>query len=261
MKKLNIKLLLVVSLFTFISCSKDDDSATPNTTVTDLTGCKVLSMTNDNYKTVYAYNSNGSINTITEYYTSDPTTPVEVYTYTHSSGTITYTNKSGREQGSYTINANGRVTTSNITYYNGPDPTTATSGLMTSYEYNASGYLTKRTVTSASASGSFTTTYTYIWTNGNISNEISVSQSGSTSNTAYTYYTDKSNAFSSLTSLTEFTGPDSKNLVKASSDLSSGSLQESYTYEFDANGKPIKTIVTDNSTSNTYNITSTFDCP
>lgn len=259
MKKLNIKLLLLVSLFTIISCSKDNDSATPTSNVTDLTGCKVLSITNDNYQTVYAYNSNGSINTITEYYTTDPTTPVEVYTYTHASGTITYTNKSGREKGSYTINATGKVTSSNITYYNGPDPTTATSGVMTSYEYNANGNLTKRTVTSASSSGSFTTTYTYIWADGNITNEISVSQSGGTSNTSYTYYTDKSNAFSSLTSLTEFTGPDSKNLIKTSSNSITGSLNESYTYEFDAGGKPIKTIVTDN--SNTYNISATFQCP
>ncbi|MFN3445381.1 MAG: hypothetical protein ACK44D_06555 [Bacteroidia bacterium] len=259
MKKLNIKLLLAVSLFTVISCSKDNDSATPTFTVTDFTDCKVLNLTNDNYKIVYAYNSNGSINTISEYYTSDLTTPIEVYTYTHKSGTITYTSKSGREQGNYTINASGRVTTSNITQYNGPDPTSVTSELMTSYEYDANGNLIKRTVTSENPAESTTTTYTYIWVNGNITNEISVSQSGSTSNTAYTYYTDKLNAFSSLTSLIDFTGPDSKNLIKASSNSISGSIYESYTYEFDAAGKPLKIIITDN--SNTYNTFATFMCP
>lgn len=259
MKKLSINIFLIIGLFSILSCSKDDDNSTPSSTATDLTGCKVISITNDNYKTVYAYNTNGTIKNITEYYTSDTTSPVEIYTYTHNSGTITYVNKSGRERGNYTINAVGKVTSSTINYYNGQDPTVATSGVMTSYEYDANGYLNRRILTSASASGSSTTTYSYIWMNGNIANEISVNQGGSTSNTAYTYYTDKSNAFSSLTSLTEFTGPDSKNLVKSTTNAITGSAMDSYSYEFDASGKPVKTTVTDN--SNTYTFTSIFMCP
>ncbi|MBP9690418.1 MAG: hypothetical protein KBE91_12445 [Bacteroidia bacterium] len=259
MKKLTINIFLIIGLFATLSCSKEEDNATPNSSATDLTGCKVISMTNENYKIVYAYNTNGTIKTVTEYYASDTTTPVEVYTYTHTNGSVTYVNKSMRERGYYTINAAGRVTTSDIIYYDGPDSSTATSGKMTGYEYNTDGYLNKKTVTFSSAAGASTTIYSYIWMNGNITNEITVSQSGSTSNTAYTYYTDKSNAFSSLTSLTEFIGPDSKNLVKAITNATTGSLNESYSYEFDASGKPIKTTVTDN--SNTYTFTSTFMCP
>ncbi len=232
MKKIATFLLIVISLN---SCKKEETKNT-STSGSDLTNCKITRYYDVNNETKITYNSSGKVSKIEEF---EENVLTNTFTYTYELGKASYVNSTGREKGEYILDSKGRATGSSITYYQGQDPTTATSGEFTYYKYNSDGNLIERKTEYLSQSGTTTYTTTYLWTNGNLTKEIEVSSSNTTNITEYEYYTDKVNSLGATDAILEFTGVQSKNLQK---DGETGETIVSFTYEFNSSGKPTKII-------------------
>lgn len=250
--------LLMITVFSLMieSCAKEEENKT--TTVTPL-NCQLISKQVGSEKMVYEY-VNGNIKTISGYLSVSPN-PVEVYTYTYNGQTITYTNKSGREKGTITLDDKGNALSHDITFYSGQDTSEATSMTLQGFTYDNAGYLIKMSRTLASSSGNSSSSRVYEWKDGNLYSTKLISSIGDTlSKDVYTYYTDKQNTFADFFRKTKFTGNQSKNLLKEITDHSNASPQviETYTYQFDEKGLPVKTII--NRMGNVTEETNAFQC-
>lgn len=226
-------LLLAVGLN---SCNKEN-STTAN--YPDFSNCKVNRLYDATSEQKFTYNVDGKISKIEEFESGSLTSAL---TYTHSGSSVSYESETGREKGNYELDANGRAVSSTITYYRDMDPTKATSGVISTYKYNAAGNLIESNEAYSSQAGTTNYLNTYTWANGNLKSEISVSSLGSSTITNFEYYTDKSNALGKTQTLTDFTGVPSKNLLKKQIDGKDGSQIASFTYGFNSSGKPIKII-------------------
>jgi hypothetical protein len=236
------------------ACKKAETTTTSN--YPDLTGCKVTVYSDATSETKISYNSNGTVSKIEEY---EVGTLFNTNTYTYEPGKASYVNTSGREKGEYVLDSKGRATSSAIIYYQGQDPSTATSGIISTYKYNSAGNLVEKKEDYSSQSGTTSYLKTYQWTNGNMTTEIEVSSNNTSSVTNYEYYTDKSNAMSFTESAIEFTGVASKNLIKTSKEGKTGAVITSFSYEFNSAGKPTKIIFDEDGAKSELNLELT--CP
>ena len=252
--------LIMIAAFSFLtkSCKKKEDEN--KTAGVIASNCLLISKQLGSAKMVYDYFDNGNIKTISGFYTGS-TDPDVVLTYSYDANTITYTNESGREKGTITLNDKGNAVSHEVTYYMGQDPTQATSMTSEELNYDPSGYLIKMSRTISSSSGTTSSSRIYEWKNGNLYSIKLVSNAGDTSSKeVYTYYTDKMNAFADFDRKTKFTGNQSKNLLKDITDHSTVTPQviATYTYQFDEKGLPTKTVM--NSMGNATEEMYTFRC-
>lgn len=262
-KFLNMKNKLIKSLALFLlfglsfqSCKKEETKSTDTIGYPDLTGCKVTRFYEGDGDTRITYNSNGTIAKIEEYQSGEL---MNTNTYTYETGMARYSNTSGREKGEYVLNSSGRVTSSIIIYYQAQDPTTATSGVMTTYKYNSTGNLIEKQDEYNSSAGKTNYLTTYTWNNGNLTKEIEVSSINTTNIIDYEYYTDKSNALGGTDAAIDFTGIQSKNLPKSQKDGETGLTIVNFTYEFNSSGKPTKLIYEEDGNKDEINLEMT--CP
>ena len=252
--------LMLIAAFSFLtkSCTKKEDENKKASVFNS--NCLLISKQVGSAKMVYDYFDKGNIKTISGFYTGS-TDPDVVYSYTYNANTITYTNESGREKGTITLNDKGNAVSHDITYYSGQDPTQATSMKSEEHTYDASGYLIKMSRTISSSSGTTSSSRIYEWKNGNLYSTKLVSNAGdTTSKEVYTYYIDKMNAFADFDSKTKFTGFQSNNLLKEIIDHSSATPEviATYSYQFDEKGFPTKTVM--NSMGNVTEEMYTFRC-
>ncbi|MFY8019654.1 MAG: hypothetical protein ACOVP1_00600 [Bacteroidia bacterium] len=233
------------------ACKKAETTTSNTNNYPDLTGCKVTRFYDVTNETKISYNANGTIAKVEEY---EAGSLYNTNTYTYETGKVSYVNTSGREKGEYLLDSKGRATSSAIIYYQAQDPTTATSGVMATYKYNADGNLIEKQEEYNSQSGKTSYLTTYQWTNGNLTSEIEVSSNNNTYITNYEYYMDKSNALGATDAAMDFTGVQSKNLVKAHKDGKNGSTIVSFTYDFNSSGKPTKVIFDEDGTKGEINL-------
>ncbi|MCK6611134.1 MAG: hypothetical protein L6Q78_08835 [Bacteroidia bacterium] len=243
--------------FGFNSCKKEESKS--SSSLPDFSACKPTKIISGSEEIRFSYNADGKLSKY-EGFEVGGSTPLDGYYYTYSGNKVDYTNKSGREKGTYTLNSSGNATSLDVTYYNSQDPTQATSTTSESYKYNADGNLVERVVRYASASGQSVYTYSYIWADGNQVIETMVSNSGSTSSTTNEYYTDKSNSLNFISQVMEFTGKGSKNLIKLSKETGNGALISKYSYEFDSSGR-VKKVIVEDETGETDTTELEMTCP
>lgn len=256
-----MKKLLMITFLTVAAiagCKKDESIPDPITQTQSK--CSLVSITGMDDKTVNTYDSQNRVSKI-EYFYKGKLDNSEVYTYTANSVNIKSYDATGKltdDQSSET--KNGYVTKSVDTY------TETNNGLTTTYtdtynfEYNAEGFLTKRTVEYKSKSNVsteiLTETISYTYSNGNLSQSLGFykSYNGSTYDEThnYEYYTDKEGVNNLSSDPVDFGsgflfGTQSKNLVKKVSgiykDVVNGKTTNSttiaeYTYDFDTIAKP-----------------------
>ncbi|MFY8108990.1 MAG: hypothetical protein ACOVO9_08360 [Bacteroidia bacterium] len=251
----SIALLLLFAL-SFQSCKKEETKSTNTPGYPDLTGCKVTRFYEGDGDTRITYNANGTIAKIEEYQSGEL---MNTNTYTYETGMARYSNTSGREKGDYVLNSSGRVTSSIIVYYQAQDPTTATSGVMTTYKYNSDGNLIEKQDEYNSSAGKTNYLTTYTWNNGNLMKEVEIGNNNNINIIEYEYYTDKSNALAGTDAAMDFTGVQSKNLPKSQKDGESGLTIVNFTYEFNSSGKPTKLIYEEDGNKDEINLEMT--CP
>ena len=255
LKSLKVFAILLAFGLGLQSCKKEENV---NTTASypDLTGCKVTRFYDTENETKITYNANGTIAKVEEFSLGSLS---DTKNYTYQANKVNYEAAGGREKGEYTLDANGRAISSSIIYYNAQDPTVATSGVMSTYKYNSAGNLIEKQEEYNSQAGKTSYLTTYLWSDGNISTEIEVGSNNTTYTTNYEYYTDKSNSLAGTDAAMDFTGVQSKNLIKAHKNGKDGSTIVSFTYDFNSSGKPTKIIFDEDGTKGEINLEMT--CP
>lgn len=247
MKK-NLVLTLSTIMLIIASCKKNSSkNEEQNPTNCQLTESFFSSTGGDSETTLYAYDTEGRISTVKF---SDGSYQ-ETYAYTSTQITKTVKDGSINRTYTYSLNAQGRVTTENAMADN----------YKVDYTYNNDGYLTQSIETNLIDNSKVTTTYTY--TDGNLTKVVSPT---STLDITYTSDAAKDNFFvegdpslpafnSSI--LKSYFGKTSKNLVAK---ISYGSgYNENYSYEKDANGNITKVTMRTSDNSG-YTLSNKFSC-
>lgn len=270
------KLLTALILLFFISACKKDEDNVDNNTPLPQKSCFINTIVSGTDKTVYTYDAENRVIKV-ESFEANVLDYYETFTYTNSNVTVKYFEGNGTADGQDVAEMqNGRVTkvVSTDSYTNNGFTETYTSTYV--YEYNSAGFLTKSTGESKTTTNkpntpatTSTETITYTYQNDNLSQKVESYQSGSSSYTStysYEYFTDKDNVVNIGYEIGDYDdeyvflfGKQSKNLIKKVSyvdrDVNSGVTQNysgssTYTFDYDANGKPNKVTEVSSNTSN-----------
>lgn len=228
MKICNLALGLSLLLLVF-SCKKDEkNEQTCRITKVQIEGTNT-------YAFIYTYDSNGKL------IKSDLGQGL-YSTYTWETNKVTVSNYCNNQLSSkeeFTLNNKGQAASS--AYYSGG----TTLSKNTSFSYNSEGYLIQKTSTLAS-DNSKTDTYTFEYTNGNLTKEThAYSYSGlPSSETTYEYYPEKFN----ITVSANILGKANVNLLKKSvytiKTATPVVVTTEFTYGFDTDGKVNKQTIT-----------------
>lgn len=228
------RLIVITSFILFFAGCKKDDS-TPQST------CKITNLVTANGVFAIAYNSNGTISSITA------KTAVTTYSYNGNTITETVTN-SGQLIGKLIVTVNSAGLATNVRTESADE----TQWKNVAYEY-AGNQASKSTSTDSGGGGADVTTFQ--WSEGNL---VSITEDGDITNA--TYYTDKSFQSGDYISLTQLIqGYEvfrNKNMVKSISDDTGVT---NITYAFDGDGK-VTSLTEDDGTNDPIPYGLSYQC-
>jgi hypothetical protein len=245
-KFLNMKSKLIKSIALFLAIGlsfqacKKDIKIINKSNYLDLSGCKVSRFYDEDGGQRYFYDSSGRISKV-EFYGNNVIHFINIFSY--EPGKAYYVDPRGGEKGEYFLDSTGKALKSTITHYEWPDSIKPSNYEHTYYKYNSDGNLTEKRIDFNWEGDTIidSKTYTYLWNNGNMIKETFRNNIG-TSIKNYDYYLDKSNPWIATLSDLQFTGVQSKNLLKTIIYDETGFVFARYTYQFSTDGKPIKII-------------------
>jgi hypothetical protein len=237
----SIVLYLTIAL-SFQACKKDVKIIIKSNYL-DLSNCKLIRLYDENGGQRYIYNSSGRISKVEHYGKSNIDITIN---FSYESGKAYYTYQGGVEKGEFFLDSTGKAIKSLVKHFDWPDTSKIVSTELTFYKYNSFGNLIEKKIDFNWEGDTIidTKTYTYLWNNGNMIKETFSNNLG-TSVKIYDYYLDKSNPWIATLSDLQFTGVQSKNLLKSIIYDETGFVFVRYTYQFSADGKPIKIIYDD----------------
>lgn len=228
-----------------IACKKD------NPAVKEI-GCQLSSLGFGSFTLQMNYNADGGIARVG---LLNKDTALEYYTYTYTPGKVMELGYSAKGQlfstGTYTLGSNGYASLGVLVYEDGMDSTY--------YTYNSDGYLTSaRKVSYSNNNGTYvwsaTLASTYTIENGNKVKETNTNKGTDvnyTSALTYEYYADKP-GYDGLYSEYTFLGKHNASLLKKTTNVYNGTESSTaYSYEFDTEGRPTKSIQKQTSASGT----------
>ncbi|MFY8108573.1 MAG: hypothetical protein ACOVO9_06260 [Bacteroidia bacterium] len=225
--------------FSFNSCKKDIKIINKSNYL-DLSGCKVSRFYDEDGGQRYFYDSSGRISKV-EHFGQNNIDNTVIFSY--ESGKAYFSNPTGGEKAEYFLDSASKAIKSSLKHYGWPDTSQIVSTEITFYKYNSDGNLIEKKIDFKWEGDTIidSKTYTYLWNNGNMIKETFRNNIG-TSIKNYDYYLDKSNPWIATLSDLQFTGVQSKNLLKTIIYDETGFVFARYTYQFSTDGKPIKII-------------------
>lgn len=228
--------IAAVVMLSLPACKKKDDTQIipPPTPV-----CRMTTLNADGGTMTIAYDGDGRISK-----TTDPDV-VRTYSYNGSTITIVETDPNAKTGSSVvTLNAAGLATQALERDEN--DAVTTTN----IFEYDANNQLAKIT-----EDGMLTATFT--WSNGDM-----VTENGNAGPTNYTYYTDKASRQGDYIQIIQFLEYGYKFINNAHlvQSINNGTFQETFTYEFDGDGKITKLTINESGSSTPNIYTYLYTC-